>query len=376
MAQSSYQEIDLTSDIIFTWPTSFAGGPTIADINDISANQAGWTIAMPDASLVPVGQNAIFNNVSDYSFQIIANDLITVIATVASGQVIELYLRDNTTDPATNGLWRVIPAGGGTNAITALTAQSTDSSITISNGVITPPGGKINFQLPTSITNLNTTISAVGFPVITGLTPLTWTTVDLLSDSNINITNPDGTTGNPVFSLGSAIGPITSLSVGDLTLSGEVVTNDNLDGNIQLTTNGTGEVQINGVGIDIDGNLTGVNNLTVTGSFSNPFLPQAWCVFTDTLYGDSNLIVIQKNANVASVTGSAGTYTINFTTPMSSINYGVFITLGSTGGSLPFISNAYWIVRQTTSVTIVVTDASGELVVAVPNGVNIMVMSN
>lgn len=376
MAQSSYQLISLISDIVLTWPFSFVGPPTVADINDVNPNQNGWTAAMPDATLAPVGQNIVFNNVSAFSFQIIANDLITIIATIAAGEVVTLYLYDNTTVPASNGLWRVIPYGGGTNAITALTAQSTDSSITITNGAITPPGGTINFKLPLSLTNLNTTISAIGFPVITGLSPLTWTTVNFLSDSNISIDHPDGTTGDPVFSLASTIGPLTSLMVGNFTISGEIITNDTTNGNIQLSTNGTGQVQINGVGIDISGNLIGVNNLTVNGTFNNPFTPKAWCVFTDTIFGISNLIVIQNQANIASITGSAGTYTINFTTPMSSINYGVFITLGSTGGSLPFISNAYWIVRQTTSVTIIVTDASGELVLSAPYGVSVTVMSN
>src|SRR5271170_336748 len=176
MAQSSYQLINLTADIVLTWPFSFAGPPTVADINDISPNQGGWTIAMPDATLAPIGQNVVFNNISAYSFQIIANDLTTVIATVTAGQVVTLYLYDNTTTPASNGLWRVIPYGSGTNGIVALTAQSTDTSITITNGSITPPGGTINFKLPTSLTNLNTTISNIGFPVITGVSPLTWTT--------------------------------------------------------------------------------------------------------------------------------------------------------------------------------------------------------
>lgn len=376
MAQSSYQLISLTSDIVLTWPFSFAGPPTVADINDVNPNQNGWTIAMPDATLAPVGQNVVFNNVSAFSFQIIANDLITVIATITAGEVVTLYLYDNTTTPASNGLWRVIPYGSGTNAIVSLTAESTDNSITITNGAITPPGGTINFQLPTSLTNLNTTISAIGFPVITGLSPLTWTTVDFLSDSNISITSSDGTAGDPVFSLASTIGPLTSLMVGNLTLSGEVLTNDTTNGNVQISTNGTGQLQVNGVTIDINGNLAGINNLTVNGSFNNPFLPQAWCVFTDIIVGLGNLIVIQNQANVSSVTGSAGTYTINFTTPMSSANYGVHISLGSTGGALPFISNAYWIVRETTSVTIIVTDASGELVLSAPYGVSVMIMSN
>jgi|SRR5271154_3407692 len=369
MAQSSYQLINLTSDIVLTWPFSFVGPPTVADINDVSPNQNGWTIAMPDATLAPVGQNVVFNNVSAFSFQIIANDLITVIATIASGEVVTLYLYDNTTVPASNGLWRVIPYGNGTNAITALTAQSTDSSITITNGAITPPGGVINFQLPASLTNLNTTITKIGFAVITGLSPLTWTTVDFLSDSNISITNPDGTTGDPVFSLASTIGPLTSLMVGNFTISGEVITNDTVNGNIQIVTNGTGQVQINGVNIDTSGNITGINNFVT---------PKAFCMFTDTIVGNSNDIVIYDQQNVATVTGSAGAYTITFLSSMISSTYGVIITLGSTGGDFPFISNGYFISssRSVDSVSIVITDASGELVLSTPNGVTVMILSN
>jgi hypothetical protein len=375
MAQSSYQLINLTSDIVLTWPFSFAGPPTVADINDVSPNQDGWTIAMPDATLAPVGQNVVFNNISAFSFQIIANDLTTVIATIDAGEVVTLYLYDNTTSPALNGLWRVIPYGSGTNAIVSLIAESTDSSITITNGAITPPGGTINFQLPTSIFNLNE-VSTTAFPVITGTDPLTWQTVDLVAGENINITNPNGIAGDPVINLATVVTGLSAMTAGNLTISGEVIVSDVTNGNIQLSTSGTGQVQINGVNIDPSANLTGINNLTVNGFFNNPFMPQAWCVFTDIIVGLSNLIVIQKQANVASVTGSAGTYTITFTTPMSSVNYGVHISLGSTGGALPFISNAYWIVRETTSVTIIVTDASGELVLSVPHGVTVTILSN
>jgi len=89
----------------------------------------------------------------------------------------------------------------------------------------------------------------------------------------------------------------------------------------------------------------------------------------------SNQIVNVNEVNVPSITGSGGTYKLNFTTAMPNLNYGVLITLGSTGGSLPFISNSYVIVRELTSVTIIVTDASGELVLAVPHGVTVIVIS-
>lgn len=372
MPQSSYQLIDLTANIVLTWPFSFAGGPVVADINDITTPSGAFAITLPNATLATAGQNFIFNNISAFSFEVLANDGITVLRTLGAGEVIEMYLIDSSTS---NGTWRIVPYGSGTNAIVALQAESSDSSIVITNGDVTPPGGIIDFQLPTSLTNLNTSITSVGFPVITGLSPLTWTTVDFVGDSNIKIVSPGGQTGDPTFSLASTIGPISSLQVGNMTLSGEVITNDVVNGNVQISTNGTGQTQLNGVGIDINGNLTGINNMTVSGFFNNPFTPKAYCTFSDTIVGSSNTIIIQDSANVVSITGSAGTYTITFNTALGSINYGVLITLGTTGGSLPFISNGYYLTRQTTSVTIVVTDASGELVLSAPNGVTVVVMS-
>lgn len=372
MAQYSYQLINLTANIVLTWPFSFAGGPVVEDKNDVTTTANGFTITLPNATLVTNGQTIWFNNISSYSFSILANDGITVLDLVSSGSVIELYLYDSSTS---NGLWRIVPSGGGTNSITAFVAESTNSSIIITGGAVTPPGGVIDFQLPTSINNLNK-VATTGFPVITGTAPLTWKAVDLIAGENITITNPDGSSGGPVINLATTITGINSIGVGNLTISGDVITNNVTNGNIQLSTNGTGQAQINGVMIDINSNLTGINNLTVNGFFNNPFTPKAFCVFTDTLVGNSNLIVIQNQANITSITGSGGTYTLTFTTPMPSINYGVIITIGSTGGSLPFISNGYFIVRTTTYVTIIITDASGELVLSAPNGVTVTIMSN
>ncbi len=364
MAQSSYQLINLITDIELTWPFSFAGAIVILDINDINPNQNGWTVAMPNATLGQAGQNFIFNNISAFSFEIIANDLTTVLATVTTGQVIEMYLIDATT---VNGTWRIIPYGGGSNAITQLTAQSTDSTITITNGAITPPGGVINFRLPTSLSNL-LGVNSPNLLVVTATSPLTFRTVQIMGGTNIVVTDGTGLSSNVLVDINPVLTGITSLEVGGIDLSGTaIMTNSDTNGNLQISTNGTGKVQINGVSIDANANITGINNLVA---------PKAFCVFNDTLVGTNNVIVIGSQTNIASVTGSGGVYTITFTTPMSSANYGVLITLGSTGGVLPFVSNAYFIVRTTTYVTIEITDASGSLVLSAPYGVSIMIMSN
>jgi hypothetical protein len=366
MAQDTYQQIDLIADIELTWPFSFAGTIEVLDLNDINPNQNGWTIAMPDATLGVVGQNFKFNNISGFSFQIIANDLITVIATVTPGQVIEMWLRDTSTS---NGTWRIISPPS-VNAITQITAQSTDSTISITNGTVTPPTGTINFKLPTSLANL-LNVSTTDLLVVKSTNPLAFRTVSLIGGTNITVNDGNGLSGNPIFDLATTITGISSITSGALVLTGTaLIVNSDTNGNLQINTNGTGKIQMNGVSIDANGNMTGINNFVS---------PRAFCFFTDTIVGVNNVIVIGNQINVATVTllsGSTGTYRITFTTAMPNANYGVQITLGSNGGVLPFVSNGYFIVRTTTYVDIEIVDASGSLVLSAPYGVSVVIMSN
>jgi hypothetical protein len=369
---TSYQEITLTSDIVVTWPFSFTGGLIIADINNVNPNTDGWTITLPDATLARNGQTILFNNISSFSFETLANDSITSIVSIASGDVLYLYLTDTSTS---NGTWSVIPFGSGTNAITAFTAESTDSTITITNGSITPPGGTINFKLPTNISNLNA-LSATGFLISTNASPLEYTTTTLVAGENIGIVNPDGITGEPVISLQTALTSLVSAQIGDMTISGSVIVNNNDNGSLSMTSNGTGNIFLNGVTIDADCNVTAINNFTVDGFFNNPFMPKAWVRFTDTIVGESNVIVITDSANVTSVTGSAGSYSIVFTSALISLDYGVHISCGTNGGSSPFISRGFDTVHEEGGVTISVVDDSGALVTSAPYGVTVTIFSS
>jgi hypothetical protein len=69
-------------------------------------------------------------------------------------------------------------------------------------------------------------------------------------------------------------------------------------------------------------------------------------------------------------------YTINFTTPMGNVNYGVFITCANNNSTPPLQTRlGYDVIRQTTSVTIVLTDSSGEILPDIPEGVSVMIFS-
>lgn len=332
----------------------------------------GWAIILPDATLTSPGQNIMFNNVSDSPFQIMYNDGISVLITMTPGEVYFLYLSDVTTS---NGVWIPTFFGGGISAINSIQLNTTGKTLAITNGTLTPPGGKIIIETTDSVSNLVSDILAPGMVVITGVNPSTYNTRTLLGGSNIIVTNGDGVAGDPVLSLAASISGLASIEVGDLQLSGNVITTNVTNGGIQLSSAGTGKVSINGLQIDSNANVTAVNNLTLNGTltiggaFSSPSAPKVIFNFTDTSVPIGNTVALLSQYNVASVTGSNGTYTITFTTPLASTNYAINFGLGSNGGT-PSATHVFWTLKTTTTLTIAIVDAGGVLVPNVPYGVS------
>lgn len=374
MATASYQKIELITDIDLYFPFyTPTGGITAADRNDVVADQTDRLIILPDATLAQTGSYFLFNNIGLYSFKLMLSDGITELASINSGEIKEIALNDNSTSL---GEWSVFPYGSGQNAITTILAVSANDSLVITGSPIDPPSGVFDFTVSESLNNFNQ-LAATGFPTIKTTDPLTFATVELVAGDNILIANSEGVLGDPVISLNSVVSGLSSMEAGDITISGSIITSNIENGDIDIVTSGTGVVNLNGVTIDSDNNIANVNNLTISGAFNNPFIPSAWCVFTDTVTGTSNTIVNQASENITSVTGNNGRYVINFTDAMSSINYGVVISLGSNGDALPPpVYHAYFTVRETTSVTIAVLDASGEFVQSFPDGVTVVVMDN
>lgn len=371
-AQVSYQLINLTANITLSWPSSFATSIVAAGYNEITTSQNGYIITLPDATLASAGVDVIFSNLSNYNFIVNKNDG-TLLFIVNSGVIVDFKLYDNSTSA---GGWRIIPFLGGYNGITSFTAQSTDNTITITNGNnVQPPGATINFQLPNSIKNLNN-VATTGFPVITATNPLTWTTRQLVAGTNISIDNPDGIATNPTINVNDSLSGLTSLQVGNFVLSSNTLTSNQANGTLDFTSTGTGYLIFNDVTIDTSGNMVVNGNLEVDGTFKNPFTSKAWCTFTDILNNNVHDITLIAGANVSSVEFvSTGNYKINFTTALSNINYGVTITMGTTGGSSPFVSHGFYTVQETGYVTITIVDASGQLVSSVPNGTTVVIMA-
>jgi hypothetical protein len=391
-AQVSYQLITLTADLVVTWPFSFASGTIIASINDVNTNAGEYKITLPDATLASVGQTILFNNIGSNSF-LVNNNGGTTLQTITSGQILYFYLYDNTTSPASNGLWRIIPFGEGGTSITTFTVESTGNTIDVTttvgsvntDGVITPPGGTIELELAPSIANLNS-VNTTGFPVITGTAPLTWVVRDIIGGTNILITDGDGLSDNPTIDLTATITDLTSISVGTINITGSEIYSNNTNDGLTIDSNGSGPLTLNGVIIDTSGNITEVNNLTIDGAltidgtFINSYTPKAWCMFTDTLVGvgDHNIIVRnQVNIN-PTITGGGGLYTLTFTTPLTNNYYGVLVTVGTeTIGGLPIVNHGFSIFNAQTINTcqIAVVDASGQYVQQALNGITVQILS-
>lgn len=107
----SYASYNLTANIQLQWPSNTNGlqNPA-ARIMDVYQN-ASWTLSMPDATQVSVGQDALIRNTSGSAVNIL-NYAGGVICTVAAGKSQYIYLTNNST---TGGNWGIIAFGSTTS---------------------------------------------------------------------------------------------------------------------------------------------------------------------------------------------------------------------------------------------------------------------
>lgn len=371
MAQQTFNSIALSANLPLVWMASLESGTIAYDLNNVTPTAGGFKISLPNATGAQPGQTLTFNNISAYSFQLVAFDGTTVIKTVDAGELTTIFLGDTST---TNGTWYIYPASVGTAAITTVTAQSSNGSVTITGSPLSSPGGTLNFTLPTSLTNLNA-LATTGVVVAKTTAPLTWGVAELIGGENIVITNGTGISDDPIINVNETLTNLSSVQVGTLTIATSLIATNVTNGSVDLSSAGTGKVNMNGVGIDTSGNITGVNNLTITGTFNNALTPKAFITFTDVISGSSNVITLQDKSGFSTVTGSHGSYTATFSATRPNTNYAVVFGIGTAGGSPATMRVAYWLVKGLTTLTFTVVDASGELVTSIPEGMSIMIMA-
>lgn len=110
-SQLSYLPIALTSDVELDWPVEQnpGGGNIAADIIDVNAALPNLSIQFADATQIGPGYSCLVVNVGANTFSVLDNAGNTL-ASIASGQAWQLYLRTNLL-PA--GTWGVFQFGAG-----------------------------------------------------------------------------------------------------------------------------------------------------------------------------------------------------------------------------------------------------------------------
>jgi hypothetical protein len=231
----------------------------------------------------------------------------------------------------------------GTSAATNIAAGSAQyATIKVSslaqNSTITAPASNRSYRIINADSTYNLTIKASGqagitfLPGQTGVVAFTGTdyevvgVVNAASSTDNAVPKFDGTTGQIIQNTGVTIdgsnvmGGITQLNVDNLRLDGNAITSTNTDGNIDLTPNGTGEVNISKVDIDsgtIDGTVIG-GSTADAGSFTTLNTSGA-VVFNDAGADVDFRVEGDTDANLLFVDASTDRVGIGTSTPTSKL---------------------------------------------------------
>ena len=110
-------KLDMTANVVLYWPVEAPlGVPLASEIVEITTTTStNWTIAVPDAMLVSVGQTILFNNRTGVAISVVDFDG-TSIVSVPAGTQWQIYLATNTTQA---GVWRQYQFGAATSTANA-----------------------------------------------------------------------------------------------------------------------------------------------------------------------------------------------------------------------------------------------------------------
>ncbi len=370
----SYAEIDMNVNVYLDYPYSAdTSKTTIQDLMGVKASVAALSLILPDATETGPGLSIAFSNIGANAVSIKLNDGLTQLVNLAVGASLAVTLSDSTT---ANGEWLVLPLGNGVPAISTFTINSPDNSINITNGTVNNPSGTVDIDVPTLINKINELGNLTqGLVVINNNETDPWYITLLAGDGNITVTNGDGSSfGEPiVINLNNTI-DIDSITSGNISIASNQITNISNDEDMIVNTTGTSRIILNGVRIDNNGNITNVNSLSATTSFISPNIAKAWCRFTNT----SGTIVLTSSYNVTSIGYDSLTYqySINFTDPLGTTEYGVFISCANNNSTPPLQTRVgYDVVKTEDHVNIVLADLSGEMLNDFPEGVSVMIYS-
>lgn len=370
----SYAQVIMNEDVYLDYPySSDVSKTTVQDLMGINANVAALSLILPDATETGPGFSIAFSNIGANAVSIKLNDGATQLVNLAVGASLAITLSDSTT---ANGVWLILPLGNGVPGITTFTVNSPNDSINITNGTVVNPSGTVSIDVPTLINKINELGSLTqGLVVINNNEVDPWYITLLAGDGNITVTNGDGSSfGDPiVINLNNTI-EIDQVTAGNIAISGNEVSNtaNNIDMNVNTT--GTSYLILNGVKIDTSGNISNIASLSATTAFIGPNISKAWCRFTNT----SGTIVLTASYNVTDISYDSLNYqyTINFTNPMGTTEYGVTISCANNNSTPPLGTRVgYDVVRTEDHVNIVLANLSGEVLEDFPEGVTVTIYS-
>src|SRR5215813_9425741 len=268
-ADVSYLALTLNvANTVLSWPVQFQDvNNVVSHIIDVTPTGGGQTVTLPDATQVSVGQDILINNPTATQFSLDRNNG-TLLSNVAGGNIIYFYLIDKTTASGTLGS---ISFGGGVAAVTSIDADVPDATdaanMAIAGGPITA-AGILHFSFQGDISALIGFGGGTGISVRTAVNTWALRQIQPVTNGNLVVNNPDGVAGNITIDLAQNVGiapsnPVTSLRVGNITLSGLNIITNFMNGNLNLMPNGTGEVVT-------------PNNLSITGSVLEDSIDLTW----------------------------------------------------------------------------------------------------
>lgn len=368
------KQLTINEDTQLDYPYSVSlGNVAVTDIIDIEVTADNVKVFLPDSTQTTPGFSVTFNNVGNKKFDVVLNDKSTVLNTVLVGEFKTFYVYDVSTN---NGKWRIIKAGDGQSGISNIVVKSSDESIKITGTPISNPGGELDLTLNNLIAKIKTLSNIEpGILLFDRNKADIWSSGVIAGDNNITVENHDGSSGSVIIIKMDSSISLTEIKAGNVKINGNTITNTNVDNDLMVTSNGNAsKTNINGVTIDKNRDISNINNILISGSFTAPNIPKSWCRFNNT----SGSISVTAKFNVDSVVynSSNNQYTIKFVKPMGSTEYGVEINCSNNNSQAPLTPRiGQDIIRTTTSVTIVLINSSGEMLSDFPEGVTVTVYS-
>lgn len=222
----SYTAITLSANTTLAWPIQFQNtSQVVSNIMDVTPTAGGFTLTLPPANQVSLGQSFIINNLSGANAFTLATNAGLTTFNIALGTSYYFYLINNTTHPL-DGTWRQTPFAAGAPAVTSVNAVangSTSGNLVLS-GVPIVSAGTIGFDFANDLLALTGFGAATGYAIRTAAN--TWALRSFTVTANqLTVTNPSGAAGATNFGLAANITGINSFQSGNLQLAGNVLSN-------------------------------------------------------------------------------------------------------------------------------------------------------